>query len=550
MSQSSDRGPGERLAIVAEVGAELDRLFHEAEDREAARPRRGVLHRRLSVRRWRPLALLAVLVLGGGSGALAAAGVFQTGTPVGASVLAKPRAFEGVAIPGTVHLLSLRVPDPGGGPPWALRSLRTTRGLECVQLGRLVDRRLGVLGQDGAFRNDGRFHPLSANAFEYTFNCGTLDARGHAFAVDNAYGVATSGLVANTGDGGCAIARTPPRGVRVRRPSIPVCPPGSLRDIYFGMLGPDARSVTYDVPGGGTATVPTAGPDGAFLIVYKTSGGLSGESGGPTLTDYPANAFSRANPIRAVAYTGGRRCALPGPKQLARREAADSERYKVGVRARFPALAKLIFRSGPLSGTERTTARRIQQSASYRAWARTQRDLLGLPPSCPTYGYVAPALPRLTHADVATPITVHTQIAKSLCTNDIEITVPCGAVVPAGYRRNRAILAKTNLLVTLTWTTRIAIPNQDSHYEIALGATATAGRYHCGTGTGAGPTETDYEAGARVTYTTWMPLRCPGIAHGNVAFVRDTGPAGSIPVPYQPGEGPDIPVGSFTVKVP
>ena len=270
--------------------------------------------------RWRPLALIAVLVLGGTTVALAAAGVFQTGTPVGPYIGAQPNAFEGVAVPGSLRLLSLRVADPAGGPPWVLRALRTTRGLECVELGRLVDGKIGVIGEDGAFSDDGRFHPLSENAFELGFNCGALDARGHAFTVDVAYAIPASGLATGRQHGGCTDPQAPttrrPRALtrRTPRPSGPICPPGSLRDVYFGMLGPDATSVNYTTSSGQLATTPTAGPDGAFLIVLRhTSGRPQGESGGPTLTDYSTN------PIRGVSYTDGRSCKLAGPKALTKR---------------------------------------------------------------------------------------------------------------------------------------------------------------------------------------------------------------------------------------
>ncbi len=113
----------------------------------------------MRARRWRPLALIAVLVLGGATGALAAAGVFQTGTPVGPYVLAQANAFEGVAVPGSLRLLALRVADPDGGPSWVLRALRTTRGLECVELARLVGGKIGVIGEDGAFADDETLPP-------------------------------------------------------------------------------------------------------------------------------------------------------------------------------------------------------------------------------------------------------------------------------------------------------------------------------------------------------------------------------------------------------
>ena len=61
-------------------------------------------------------------------------------------------------------MLPIAAPDPAGGPDWGMRVLSTTRGEGCLQLGRIVDGKLGALGQDDAFANDGRFHELPVSA--------------------------------------------------------------------------------------------------------------------------------------------------------------------------------------------------------------------------------------------------------------------------------------------------------------------------------------------------------------------------------------------------
>ena len=58
-------------------------------------------------------------------------------------------------------MLALQAPDPQGGLPWGMRVVRTTRGETCVQIARLDGDQLGQLGIDGAFHDDGRFHPLA-----------------------------------------------------------------------------------------------------------------------------------------------------------------------------------------------------------------------------------------------------------------------------------------------------------------------------------------------------------------------------------------------------
>ena len=72
-----------------------------------------------------------------------------------------------------------RTAEPSGGLPWGLRMVQTKRGVACIGLGRLRAGHIGLLGQDGSFGNDGRFHPRSPT--DGSQWCGLLDAHGHAF---------------------------------------------------------------------------------------------------------------------------------------------------------------------------------------------------------------------------------------------------------------------------------------------------------------------------------------------------------------------------------
>src|SRR5206468_2059830 len=117
-------------------------------------------------------------------------------------------------------LLNVEVPDPAGGPPWGLRYVATTRGLGCLQVGRIVRGDIGVLGQDGVFANDGRFHRLPENylgGVEGPFPCGTLDARGHVFGGIYAHGVPASALILPTStQRGCSAREETPRHIPAR----------------------------------------------------------------------------------------------------------------------------------------------------------------------------------------------------------------------------------------------------------------------------------------------------------------------------------------------
>ncbi len=115
--------------------------------------------------------LLALAVLG----ALAAGGVIEIGSraKLPYSTFGNVSEGTGALMAGTVHRLPIAAPDPAGGPPWGMRELSTSRGTGCLQIGRIVDGKLGALGQDHAFGDDGRFHELPVAATPTAANCST-----------------------------------------------------------------------------------------------------------------------------------------------------------------------------------------------------------------------------------------------------------------------------------------------------------------------------------------------------------------------------------------
>jgi len=231
--------------------------------------------------------------------ALAATGVLHTGAPVrpnGFGDLTMPHAGGGAVVPHSVQGIAAQTEDPAGGPPWGMRVLRTTRGLGCLQIGRVVNGRLGVIGQDGAFHNDGRFHPLPPQVTENPVDCASLDARGHLFLA-----FASQGVVASAYELGC----TPPGDVEAH-PNPPLCSQVDERAVYGGLLGPAAVSITYALPGGGSASVPV-GPGGAYLIVAPANPKL--DLGGANLSGVlpsPGN----GQPIQTITYRGGLICSI------------------------------------------------------------------------------------------------------------------------------------------------------------------------------------------------------------------------------------------------
>jgi hypothetical protein len=255
-------------------------------------------------------AILAVLVVAGP--ALAAAGVFSSGSAV--LPLGRPVATvgNGVVVRGGAVLTALRVADPAGGPPWGLRLTRTTRGDVCLTVGRVVRGQLGALGIDGSFSDDGRFHPFSTN-FSNSVDCVPADADGHAFVAATWYAVTTSAYQPN--HGGCVTPWTPPARVRailrrlgrpvLRRPIGLTCPAGDVRDLYFGLLGPDAIEIAYRTPDGRLHIERTAGTEGAYLVVERHDPHNEPSVGS-------AQSITGSTPIVGVAWHTGHNCGVLG----------------------------------------------------------------------------------------------------------------------------------------------------------------------------------------------------------------------------------------------
>ena len=236
------------------------------------RPKRRVGPMR-RVGRPRHVPLLAVIALGAlllAAAALAATQIIGFGTPVTARRAPgreRPSASTGIGIPvagaksapTSAQLLAISLPDPAGGLPWGMRIVRTTRGLLCLQIGRRLDGRLGVLGEDGEFNDDGLFHELPA---------AVLDP-------DMCFQPTDRVLLSDAGLPAAGELQSPTTSCQASweprtRPSEPRhCPAGDERLVAFGVLGPHAVSVSYRARGQ-LHTVATAGGLGAYLIVLRS----------------------------------------------------------------------------------------------------------------------------------------------------------------------------------------------------------------------------------------------------------------------------------------
>lgn len=127
------RDLGEQLREAAARDIEVDRRVTE-------RLRRG---------RWRRWLLVAVAALVSAGGIAVAQRLLDRSGPDQRRDQIQRRDAP-AADPGVV--VSSAMPDPGRGPPWALRVFTNAQGLECVAIGRLRNGALGTYDESRMFR--------------------------------------------------------------------------------------------------------------------------------------------------------------------------------------------------------------------------------------------------------------------------------------------------------------------------------------------------------------------------------------------------------------
>jgi hypothetical protein len=231
-------------------------LYDAAGRRARSRTRRlGMFGRGGQRRGWHRTPLISLAVVLGLAGAAFASGVIQFGAPAPKSpvqLFTAPRTGDGALRPGTVRMLPISTPDPAGGAAWGMREFSTSRGLGCVEVARLVDGKLAAIGQDDAFDNDGRYHELSVVSGGAGFGdwCSALD-RYHRLYINQTWGEQP----ASAWQSRCYAPGSPPGGHMLRELNghflfkEPACLLKDERNLYFGLLGPDAKSVTYALDG-------------------------------------------------------------------------------------------------------------------------------------------------------------------------------------------------------------------------------------------------------------------------------------------------------------
>jgi hypothetical protein len=315
----------------------------------------------------RPL-IVALAVL------LSFAGVaLATRVLIGAPVPREYPHMGGAVLRKGTRLLSLRVPDPSGGPPWGMRVIFTTahppkKGEEgvlqpsglphwgCVQIGRVVDGRLGALGRDGAFHNDGLFHELPIEPG----GCGSLDRKGMAglgvgsvepaSAYQGLEGCVSEEekrgqlLVLPTIERELAVARMEGDGQGVRgaldglaqsRRMVPrieaemTCPAADLRVISFGIAGAGVRGV--DVRGQWKKIHVSPRDGGAYLVVRRVRPGERV----PPVVGFPqaARKAQQPAPPTALSRAAERDPATPNPVTVTPERGGRNTTFKLTFHA-------------------------------------------------------------------------------------------------------------------------------------------------------------------------------------------------------------------------
>jgi hypothetical protein len=260
--------------------------------------------------------------------------------PIGASV--GPTGAKGQNIEKDSITIAAETRDLAGGLPWGLETYRTTDGQTCLLAGRAEFGRVGVIGKDGTLHNDGRFHPYTPYApSQY---CGQTDANDNAFIIVSDVLIPTSANDQSVLHNGC---RPSLLGASVGHGNT--CRAADERLLEYGLLGPEAVSVTYRA-GGHAVTIPT-GTGGAFIVV------------GPRVAVKYGGALSdqlMPGMVTAVTYGNGSTCR---PRRVAGSEPKVVGCPPVGYRAPTHGRITSAEVRAPVTATVKT-AKRWCDSAS------------------------------------------------------------------------------------------------------------------------------------------------------------------------------------------
>lgn len=331
-----------------------------------------------SLARLRVAVIALALVLATTAIALAATGVIPTGSPVGTISQPIATAGQGIPVEGGSRLLPLRAADPAGGLPWGMRVVHTTRGLICVQVGRVEHGQLGQLGVDGAFGDDGRFHPLPPDALP--------DVLGGLQGLMSGRCAAPEEMFAGDIVGMQLSAASNPPGRAGADPD--------RREISFGLLGSHAVNITYR-SGSATRTQSVLPGLGAYLIVQRYTsarrlGSISetdghdgpGSYSDPTSPDGALSAITYRYAGKLCTDTGKgsprRACGLsesPPPSSVALPVVHEPLRVHLQIHGRTITAVEVAFRAPyPITSATQRYDASVSASGCYEIGGRLGTD--------------------------------------------------------------------------------------------------------------------------------------------------------------------------------
>jgi hypothetical protein len=327
-----------------------------------------------------------------------------------------------------------------------------------------------TLGQDGAFHNDGTFHPIPLQS---GFPCGRTDAHGYLFLNVLEQG-ATASAALGTAEG-CQIERPRrlPPGAHIRR--LPICPRRDLRSIAFGVLGPDAVSITY--PLNHHNVTERTGPDGAYIAVVPGTTQLC--------------TFGPRGGERCFGGTGGGQ--------------ETTSTLQSGI------ITSVKYRDGHVCRLETVTSRGVGTASC------PNLDYAHYPPYHP---------PHITEAQVAAPMRVRISTAKHYCYKPLafgSFEIPCDHGVPHGYKPASPNPSPSIALVDISFTARLAADNHHSVYEFSYAQASGPANCTLNTGGTSATTMLPIRAGQRVTIQDNQEV-CPGTYTGLVTYQPNGGP--------------------------
>jgi hypothetical protein len=468
----------------------------------------------------RPLAVVLATLVVATPAVGAVAGWFSFGKPnVGPP--AHAGIMWGLEKPGSSRLLPMRTPDPLGGPAWGLRMVKTSRGDTCVQLGRVEKGQIGSLGIDDAWNNDGKFHAISASDTADD-QCGSTDAAGYGYLSGDILGEQASANVYHQGQGsghavqGCRLPQYmflmdrghhgPPAPNPVS--TIHGCPAGAGRVVFYGLLGPDATSITYRKPGGGLATKRTSGGVGAYLLVFPYDEATCKEYSQSATRSVSCDSFSQGGvspgqpgAVTKITYQDGHSCTVLPSASLRAAYKAFNQRllkqlgrpkvHRVGGRAQLPAAWIARYR--------RLLAAFLAREHLTQAEFRTE---LGAIPSCPAVGWVASRGPKITRPEVRTPIVIRElPAARYPCPTPAKLHLPegCNGYTPSFKKE-----------VPVEWSFEAREPVTDSRrwYEWSVSPVSSQTGTNCGGSSFA--TYANIGKGQMLRYSQLFPASCKG----------------------------------------